>query len=415
VRVLAVGNMYPPHHLGGYELMWRSTMEHLRSAGHRVRVLTSDYREGLVDPSFANGPEIHRELRWYWRDHEFPALSLRERFALERHNNRVLARHLADFDPDVVNWWAMGGMSMSLIERVRRAPVPAVGIVVDDWMLYAPMVDGWQRAFRRRGIARAIESLSGIATRLHLGPSATWLFVSETVRRRAIEAGWEVGDGSVAHGGVDGGLFPRAPDRPWTGRLLYVGRIDPRKGIATAIRAVAELDDATLAVVGGGDSGHLTELEALVGELGIAERVTFEQRRRDELAHLYSSADAVLFPALWEEPWGLVPLEAMSVGRPVIATGAGGSGEYLRDGVNCLLFAPRDDPTALAAAVRRLQRDGDLRTRLREGGFATAERFTEEAFNRKVADALARAAEPADQRRGPRREVTLSRRSPPRG
>ena len=51
----------------------------------------------------------------------------------------------------------------------------------------------------------------------------------------------------------------------------------------------------------------------------------------------YAAADAVLFPVSWEEPWGLVPLEAMAVGRPVLASRAGGGpAEYLRAGENCL-------------------------------------------------------------------------------
>ncbi len=52
-----------------------------------------------------------------------------------------------------------------------------------------------------------------------------------------------------------------------------------------------------------------------------------------------AAADALLFPVQWEEPWGLVPLEAMASGTPVVATGTGGSGEYLRDGDNCLVYA----------------------------------------------------------------------------
>ena len=50
----------------------------------------------------------------------------------------------------------------------------------------------------------------------------------------------------------------------------------------------------------------------------------------------------VVFPVRWEEPWGLVPIEAMARGRPVVATGRGGSGEYLRDGENCVLFEADD-------------------------------------------------------------------------
>jgi glycogen synthase len=88
---------------------------------------------------------------------------------------------------------------------------------------------------------------------------------------------------------------------------------------------------------------------------------------------------------LWEEPWGLVPLEAMAVGRPVVATGSGGSAEYMRHEQNCLIFKPRDDPAALADAVRRVAGDAALRRRLRENGFETARRHTEDAFNQAVA------------------------------
>jgi phosphatidylinositol alpha-1,6-mannosyltransferase len=87
-----------------------------------------------------------------------------------------------------------------------------------------------------------------------------------------------------------------------------------------------------------------------------------------------------------------VPLEAMASGRPVLATGAGGSAEFLRHGENCLLFSPREDPRALAAAVERLAGDAALRARLREGGFATAERIDQRAFERAVGRLLDQAA-----------------------
>jgi len=119
MRVLSVGNMYPPLSLGGYELAWRFSVAQLRANGHPVRVLTTDY--GLDDDSGEErDPEVFRELRWYWREHEWPRLGLRRRLALERANARALRRHLHEFQPEVVAWWAMGGMSLSLIEQVRR-------------------------------------------------------------------------------------------------------------------------------------------------------------------------------------------------------------------------------------------------------------------------------------------------------
>jgi glycosyltransferase involved in cell wall biosynthesis len=89
------------------------------------------------------------------------------------------------------------------------------------------------------------------------------------------------------------------------------------------------------------------------------------------LAALYRDADAVLFPVRWQEPFGLVPLEAMACGTPVVATGTGGSAEYLVDEGNALMVAP-DDPAALARAVRRMASDPALRARLRRHGLVTS-------------------------------------------
>jgi glycogen synthase len=386
MRVLTVGNMYPPHHLGGYELMWRSWVEHARAAGHEVSVLTTDYR---LPGAASDSPGVARELRWYWRDHRFPKVGLRERLRLERHNLAVLGRSLERGRPDAVAWWAMGGMSMSMVDAVRRRGVPAIGVVVDDWLVYGPQVDAWQRAFARMpGLKGAVERVSGIPTGFDLAGAASWIFVSETTRRHARAAHANV-TGRVVHAGIDPALFPATEPGEWRWRLLYLGRIDRRKGIATAVRALLHLPPkAVLEIVGGGDEEHRAELGQLAREYGLSDRVRFSSYPRDQLATVYAGADVVVFPVLWEEPFGLVPLEAMSVGRPVVATGTGGSAEYLRDGVNCLLFEPIDDPAALAARVRDLEADHGLRARLIEHGRATAAGLTEQRFNEAVTRAL---------------------------
>jgi glycogen synthase len=386
MRVLTIGNMYPPHHLGGYELMWQSWVEHARGAGHEVSVLTTDHR---VPGATAGSDGVARELRWYWHDHRFPRIGLPGRLRLERHNLGVLGRSLERGRPDAVAWWAMGGMSLSMIDAVRRRGIPALGVVVDDWLVYGPEVDAWQRAFGDLpGFKGAVERLTGIPTGFDLAGAATWIFVSETTRRRAREAHPNV-TGHVAHAGIDPALFPRAEPAEWRWRLLYLGRIDRRKGIATAVRALLHLPpEAVLEIVGGGDDEYRAELEDIVSEYALSDRVRFSSYPRDQLAAVYASADVVVFPVVWEEPFGLVPLEAMSVGRPVVATGTGGSAEYLRDGVNCLLFEPIDDPAALADRIRDLAEDPGLRARLVEQGRATAAGLTERRFNEAVTGAL---------------------------
>src|SRR5579859_1853819 len=186
-RILAVGNMYPPHHAGGYELMWQAAMARARELGHQVRVLTSDFR--TPDVSTETDPDVHRTLRWYWDldRYEFPQLSPIARVRLERHNARELGRHLAEFAPDVVSWWSMGAMSLSLIERVRRLGIPAALIVHDDWLVYGPGFDQWLRMWRGRRLVLAplAERVLGLPTSVDLQRAGRFVFNSRYTRDAA--------------------------------------------------------------------------------------------------------------------------------------------------------------------------------------------------------------------------------------
>ncbi len=394
MRVLTVGNMYPPHHYGGYELVWRSAVEHLRSRGHEVRVLTTDTRTGTDE---LDSPDVHRQLHWPLRDARFEPLSRRARVAMARHNHRVLERHLTDLRPEVVTWWSMGGLTLTLLETVRRLRLPAIAFVHDDWLDYGRWADGWLNMFRgrRARAASAAERLVGIPGQVDFDGAASYQFVSERTRRHALSQGLRLPRSGIAHSGIHPDLLEAAPQLDWQWRLLYVGRLDPRKGVDTAVEALAHLpDEARLELIGGWDTREEDRLGALAGSLGVRDRVQFAGHlNRSEIAVGYERADAVVFPVRWEEPWGLVPLEAMGKGRPVVATGRGGSGEYLRDGENCLLFEA-GDAGALAGAIGRLASEPDLRLKLREHGFETAASHTEPVFNEAVERAVLEAAQP---------------------
>jgi glycosyltransferase involved in cell wall biosynthesis len=103
--------------------------------------------------------------------------------------------------------------------------------------------------------------------------------------------------------------------------------------------------------------------------------VSFGSCDRAALSARYAAADAVVFPSTWDEPFGLVPVEAMACATPVVASGTGGSAEFLVDRVNCLLFRAGDE-TALAEALGLLAGDARLRASLIAGGLATADDLT---------------------------------------
>lgn len=166
---------------------------------------------------------------------------------------------------------------------------------------------------------------------------------------------------SIVPCGVDLRLF--RPDGPamarrhgWR-RVVVVGRLVERKGIDDVIAALAGCGRTELVIAGGPPAAELSadpearRLQALATDRGVADRVRLTGRlTRPEVAALLRSAD-VLVTVPWYEPFGIVPLEAMACGTPVVASSVGGLVDSVVAGVTGLLVPPRD-PDALADAVR---------------------------------------------------------------
>jgi glycosyltransferase involved in cell wall biosynthesis/phosphoheptose isomerase len=184
--------------------------------------------------------------------------------------------------------------------------------------------------------------------------------------------------------GVDLTLFgpngPREPRRGRRRRLLCLGRLVERKGIGNVIEALAELPDAELVVAGGPEAAALDadpdvrRLREVAARCGVSDRVELRGRvERRDLPALLRSADAVVC-APWYEPFGIVPLEAMACGVPVVASAVGGMIDTVVDGVTGVHVPPRD-PDRLAAALRSLLADPQRRTTYGQAGVRRARRL----------------------------------------
>lgn len=376
MRILVVTNMYPPHAYGGYEDLCAGAVAAWRRAGHEVLVLTSTWRRDDVDVDDGpDGEPVHRSLPCYLDGPHLVEPSLGTCLRWEWRTRRLLTTTVDRFRPDVASVWNAAALSFGIFTYLERADVPVVTILGERWLDWAPRVDGWGRRFRRRRTrpaAAVVGALTGLATRPRLGTSVVACFASDHLRDHArAHTSWRYRATPVVPHGFDAARFhPRSPRRlaQWRDRLLYVGRIDHRKGIGTCIRSLVELDDMELHVVGAGDEAHLAELRRLAADLGVENRVVWHGHcEAPELQEHYAQADAVLFPPEWDEPFGIVPLEAMRCGVPVVATGTGGSGEFLLPDRTCVRFRA-GDADDLASTVRRLAADPDLRARLVTAG-----------------------------------------------
>jgi D-inositol-3-phosphate glycosyltransferase len=145
--------------------------------------------------------------------------------------------------------------------------------------------------------------------------------------------------------------------------VLYVGRFDPRKGIETLVRAIgrAELRDhpgLKLMIAGGSRPGEKDgfereRIEGIVAELGLSDRTVFPGRLdHTQLPAYYAAADVCVVPSHYE-PFGLVAIEAMASGTPVVASDVGGL-QYTVVPEETGLLAPPQDEAAFAAAIARI-------------------------------------------------------------
>jgi D-inositol-3-phosphate glycosyltransferase len=163
--------------------------------------------------------------------------------------------------------------------------------------------------------------------------------------------------------------------------LLFVGRIQPLKGVDVAIRALAELEDSssTLVVVGGpsGPSGATESgrLQTIVDELGLAERVRFlPPQPHDSLADFYRAADVCVVPSR-SESFGLVALEAAACGTPVVAAAVGGLRSLVDDGVTGFLVDGHE-PADYAAPLSALLDDRLRAAEMGEAAVARSGRYS---------------------------------------
>ncbi|MBN6055550.1 glycosyltransferase [Nonomuraea sp. RK-328] len=221
--------------------------------------------------------------------------------------------------------------------------------------------------------------------------------------------------------GVDLGRFrPDGPEGPWPGaaagsgapgpdgaaapragmaRVLSIGRLVPRKGVDTLVQAMRLLPRAELVIAGGRvDDEEAVRLRELADGYGLGERVRIVGSvPRDEVPALMRAAD-VLVTVPWYEPFGMVPVEAMACGVPVVASAVGG---HLDTVAGCGLLVPPRRPRALARALKDVLGDpgrrramgaaGARRTRQRYGWPRVAER-TEAVYTQVIDGRMCRLA-----------------------
>ncbi len=321
--------------LGGIENHVRQLAEAQAAAGHTVSVLvTSPDRRTHIEQR--NGVRVIYAARL--ATVASTPLSVALGLRLRREQPDIAHLHFP---------YPVGDLAQRVFGQARRTVISYHSDIVRQkrlLQLYAPLL----RGTLRRADAIIATSPRYVETSPFLGPVADRVTVIpygiDTTRfEQADPAAVAALRAQYAHGG---------------GLVLFVGQLRYYKGVEFLIRALAGVPGATALLVGGESSTARSELEALARSLGLAERVLFLGQREAELPALYHAADVFVLPSIERsEAFGIVQLEAMAAGRPVVSCDVGTGVAWVNQHGQTGLVTPPRQPEALAAALNELLAD----------------------------------------------------------
>ncbi len=390
---------------GGMNVYVRELTRHLGQIGVHVDVFTRSQDEHvphvLHDLGYGNrvvhvpaGPEVplsKEEMAYYLPQfvqgiQEFAAAKGIEYDLIHSHYwmSGIAARDLqAAWNTPIVHMFHTLGL---MKQRVARLPDEAEG------------------GYRLKGEREVLQIADRvIAATLAEKAQLQWLYQADTRKIVIIPPGVE-----LSH------FYPIPPDEakefigvpPCDRMLLFVGRIEPLKGIDTLIQAIALLHHrglyVCLSVIGGepangappqnlaqqptaSTSSEMLRLEAMRKAAGVEDLITFlGKRAQDTLPYYYSAAEVVVVPSFYES-FGMVALEAMACGTPVVASQVGGLAYLVQDGVTGFTV-PVDEPEALADRLALILGDVDLRARLGRQAAELAQEYAWEKIARRIMD-----------------------------
>jgi phosphatidylinositol alpha-mannosyltransferase len=359
LKIGIVTTTYHPYPGGVPEHVYHTCIE-LGRLGHDVRVVTTHFRSGRA-------PNEEQVIR-IGRSVPIPANGSICPVAVDvRMRGKVRRALLAErFDILHVHEPLMPGLCLAVL---AEAEVPVVGTFHANneralgYRLFRSFLDNYLDKLDAR---IAVSAAAARTISRHFGGEYTIIPNGVDIERFSITA-------------------PARDEETFT--ILFVGRLEPRKGAKFLLRAMPrilrEVPRARLVVVGSGPmSGyyrsHLPN--------NVADRVVFAGRVSGEaLTRYYAEADVFCSPATGGESFGIVLIEAMAAGAAVVASDIAGYRDVVKDGVTGLLVR-RGDPDSIAEGLIRLARDGELRQRLTESAGSEVRQYSWDRVTGRILD-----------------------------
>lgn len=345
----------------------------LKLQGHEVRIMASDRRMDM--PRYDN--------------YTFRAISNFKigKYFLHLFNPYsffLLKKILKEYKPDIVQLHTMSEVSPSVLFALKRIPTV---LTIHGPEEFTPSLLRWYLpASDFKDLSHELKKLT-IYGKLHyfyirylvfpiyrLGMHNVDAVVTfSQFMHRLIES-----DGISNQCIPNGTVLLEQKSLPTDKAIAYVGRLEKFKGVDILLSAMTEIlkniPNARLIIVG--DGSYRDELVKIAHSLNIGNQVEFRGHiARSEVKKVYEESAIILMPSIWPEAFGKVGIEAMSVGRPVIASDVGGINEWLIDGVTGYLVPPRD-ANAIAEKVKIILSNQELLQKMSKNAHDHATNFS---------------------------------------
>ena len=374
LKIAHVVRRYSPAEWGGTETVVMHTVEGQRALGHVPRVFCT----AALQPPDARSTENVAFFPYFYPYFPMPAA---DRLKLDKKGGSPYALKLfkavAAFRPDVIHIHAGGRLACAAVKLAKRLGVPSV-ISLHGGAAAVPASELEEMLKPLKGkfpYGAILDRLFG----LRFDPLAkvdVIICISHEEERRLKEK-YPGRNVQYLPNGVDGGDV-RAAARPGS-NILCVSRIDYQKNQLALVELLAARPGCRLTLVGPITARwYADKIAARAKELGVGDRLTLVPGLPPgsaELEAAFASANVFVLPSV-HEPFGIVALEAMARGIPLIASNVGGLPDFVKDGENGLLFDPSDPANLVRAFDRLVALPPERIEAMVSAARATADQFT---------------------------------------
>ncbi|MGF1635727.1 MAG: glycosyltransferase family 4 protein [Cyclobacteriaceae bacterium] len=365
MKILYLNALYAPMIKGGAEISLKLIVEGMQARGYEVVLLSMTPNKGLTS-EYVDGVKVYRaELKnAYWPFTNEKASKLKRMvWHFRDRNNTAMRSYLREVllaeKPDVVSCHNLVGWSVAVWDEIKSQRIPIVQVLHDMYLL-CPNSEMYKSDTDCNEICLSCKLLRSAHQKKSQNVNAV-VGISKSILNRFEKHGYFSGVQKHVILNTRSIPDPGSTRKRKAGtklRIGYFGTLLKKKGIEWLIQSFRQLQiDATLIIGGVGQKDYESELR----DLAKGSRIEFIGHTNP--ADFYPQIDVLVVPSLWQEPLGMVAIEALGNHIPVIANQIGGLQETVQENVNGL-FCTDQKPESLTKALLKLYNDTDLYNQL---------------------------------------------------